>query len=330
MTNDRARLPEGKQKEFLDNALEHGGGTAGVVMLLNVSERTIRDWRREKFLMPYQSLIQISRAYNIPLPNGVQREKRFWYVAKGAQRGGLASYEKQGGTIGDPALRKQKWREWWEKEGKLIQNSPIGAAKQINVPSRSTDLAEFTGIVLGDGGITNYQVIITLNSNDEREYGVFVLRLIENLFGITPTIHYETTCYAFTITTSRKALVAFCGDELGLFPGNKIKHHIDIPEWIKKEEPYQIACVRGLIDTDGSVYNHRYRVNNKKYSYKKIDFCSLSRPLLVSVFTILKNFGLRPKLLRNKIVQIDNMACVKRYFDIVGSSNPKHLKRYLN
>lgn len=330
MNNDRVRFPKGKQKEFLDNAIERDGGVIGVATILDVSERTIRDWRREKFLILYRSLMRASRAYGIPFPKDVQREKRFWYATKGARRGGLASYKKQGGVIGDPTLRKQKWREWWEKEGKFIQDSPIGVAKQIKIPSRSIYLAEFTGIVLGDGGITDHQVIITLNSDNEREYGTFVTHLIKDLFEITPIIHYKTTCHAFTITVSRKALVAFCDDELGLLPGNKIRHCIDIPEWIKREEEYHIACIRGLVDTDGSVYNHRYRVNNKKYSYKKIDFCSLSRPLLMSVFTILNNFGLRPKLLRNKITQIDNKACVKKYFDIFGSSNPKHLKRYLN
>ena len=330
MTDDRVRLPKGIQKEFLNRAIERGNGVAGLAIFLKVSARTIRDWRREKFLMPYQSLMKVSRTYTLPLPEDMQREKRFWYVAKGARHGGLASYEKQGGFIGNPVVRKQKWREWWEREGKFIPHSPIGAAKQIEIPTHSTDLAEFTGIVLGDGGVTNYQVTITLNSNDEREYGIFVANLIKNLFGVIPAIHYETTCYAFTIKASRKALVAFCGDELGLFPGDKIENRIDIPDWVKEKEKYRIACIRGLVDTDGSVYNHRYRVNNRQYSYKKIDFCSLSRPLLTSVFKILKGFSLRPKLLRNKIVQIDNEVCVKKYFDIIGSSNSKHLKRYLN
>ena len=43
-------------------------------------------------------------------------------------------------------------------------------------------------------------------------------------------------------------------DELGLKPGNKIKSQTTIPKWIWKSDELLKACVRGLIDTDGSVY----------------------------------------------------------------------------
>ena len=100
--------------------------------------------------------------------------------------------------------------------------------------------------------------------------------------------------------------------------------------WIKRNKKFQIACVRGLIDTDGSVIIHKYGVNGKLYNYKKLQFTSLSRPLLLSVYKILKDLEVNPRLARQKEVWIDSKMSVKKYFDIVGSHNLKHLNRYRN
>jgi hypothetical protein len=88
--------------------------------------------------------------------------------------------------------------------------------------------------------------------------------------------------------------------------------------------------VRGLVDTDGSVFDHKYISGGKSYSYKKLQFTSLSRPLARSVYGVLKDIGLNPTFYRGKDVKIENKADMKRYFEVIGSSNPKHLKRYKN
>jgi intein/homing endonuclease len=200
--------------------------------------------------------------------------------------------------------------------------------KSIEKPGRSEALAEFTGILLGDGGISKYQLAITLNIHEERGYGAFVIALIENLFGVTPSVHYEKNAAAFNIVVSRRDLVVFCNDVLGLAVGDKIRQKIDLPGWIKKDKSFAAASMRGLFDTDGSVFDHRYHVGGKLYSYKKFEFCSLSRPLLDSVHMILKNLDLHPRFSRGKSIWLDSRADVKRYFDTIGSHNPKHLKRY--
>jgi len=181
--------------------------------------------------------------------------------------------------------------------------------------------------MMGDGGITANQVTITLNCFDEKIYSKFVVALIRRLFGVTSSVYLDIKDSVLNIVVSRTNLVDFCVSQ-GLVIGNKVRKQIDIPDWIKKEEDFKVACVRGLVDTDGSVFTHRYKVNGKYYAYKKLAFTSLSFPLLSSVYQILKDKGLGPRIMRNKDVRIENVAGVKKYFQIFGSHNPKHIRRY--
>ena len=110
--------------------------------------------------------------------------------------------------------------------------------------------------------------------------------------------------------------------------GNKIKQNIDIPRWVKRSRTFSIACLRGLVDTDGCVFVHKYKVNGKTYGYKKLVFTSYSKPLLCSVSKVLKNIGLTPRLSGMRDIRIDSVENVKRYFDLVGTHNHKLLKKY--
>jgi len=116
--------------------------------------------------------------------------------------------------------------------------------------------------------------------------------------------------------------------KMGLKSGNKMKLQVDIPGWIKNNKLYSIACARGLMDTDGCVFTHSYKVNGKNYFYKKLSFTSYSRPMLKSFNDILKSVGMRTRLFHDRDVRIDSIEDVKKYFALIGSHNLKHLKRY--
>ena len=184
------------------------------------------------------------------------------------------------------------------------------------------------GIVLGDGGISDYQLVITLHHIDDRAYSRFVIRLIQKLFQVVPRVYHDQKDSVLNITVSRKELVRFCTEMLGLKIGNKVKQQVDIPTWIKHNEKFLTACVRGLVDTDGSVFTHTYTVGSKSYSYKKLAFTSRSKPLLASVYTALTNRGLRPHISQNVDVRLYSIRDMKEYFKMISSHNPKHLKRY--
>lgn len=194
-------------------------------------------------------------------------------------------------------------------------------------PPVSVALAEFFGVMMGDGGMTQYQITITLHHINDLEYAYFVRDLATELFGVPANIHHHVRDSIVEVQISRKKLVGYLYS-LGLPVGNKVKQRFDMPDWIKENKKYRLACVRGLVDTDGSVFNHRYTVGGKEYSYKKLDFASLSPPLLMSVKEVMEEVGLRPRLNGGKKVCLDSIADMQGYFAKIGSHNPKHLKRY--
>lgn len=300
---------------------------------MGIHQRTLNDWRREKYSMPLGIVKKISLIAKVKVPKNIKIKEPFWYVYKGAKVGGkmgaIACFKKYGSYGGDPEYRKKKWYEWWEREGKYKSNI-ISAVKPIKKPNFSEKLAEFVGIVLGDGGITRSQVIITLHSENDKEYSKFVVNLIKKLFNV-----YIGTCHrkdskAISYNVSRTELVHFCIEKLGLKQGNKIKQQVDIPYWIKQSKLYSITCVRGLVDTDGCIFTHRYKVNGKWYNYKKLCFTSYSEPLRQSVFNVLKDNGLNPRFAQGRDVRIDSIKEMRQYFRTIGSHNPYHLKRYKN
>lgn len=327
LSSKRLSFPRGKQRRFIDRAVQVAGNVEVLSRYLKVCPRTIRDWRREKFLMPSNSARLILERYNIKLPANVSTRDRFWYVAKGAKKGGCASYKAQGGTIGKLEIRKQRWREWWENEGKHRDNilfHPLGFEK----PAYSVELAEFLGIMMGDGGMNKYQLSITLHYKDDLEFSIYVVRLIRKLFKIKPHIHHRPKFSVNRIVISRSELIKYL-HSLGLPIGNKLKNRLDIPDWVKRDKGFAIACTRGLLDTDGCLIIHRYKVNGKLYTYKKISFTSLSRDLINSVYSIMQNNNLHPRIAnKGRDIRIDSIKQVAEYFRIVGSHNPKHWKRY--
>jgi len=314
------------QRKFIDAAIKRGGGVNHVAQFLKCSPRTIRDWRREKFLASYEAIGKLSRKYSIPLPQNIKLEERFWYVTKGARRGGLVSYQKQGGVIGDPTIRMQKWHEWWDREGKTKMPStfyPFPFAR----PEKSVELAEFIGIMMGDGGMTDRQLSITLHHIDDLDYSYFVVALIKKLFNITAAVYHLPKYSVNRIGISRSNLMKYLYS-LGLPMGNKIKQGLDVPDWIKTDAGYMIACIRGLVDTDGSIFTHTYRVNGKQYFYKKLSFCSMSPSLIKTVRIFLQSHGFHVRVKQGKDIRIESVAGMKHYMQFIGSHNPKHLKRY--
>lgn len=321
----RVYFPAGEQRRFFDAVLEKIS-VQEAAMMCGLSERTIRDWRREKFLMNSAALEILCKKLNIPNPANIELRDRYWYSLKGASAGGRVLVEKYGRVGGDPERRKKRWRRWWDQEGRHKPNA-ILASRKIHEPVYSEELAEAVGILLGDGGINNYQVTITLHAVDDKEYGDFVVGLMGKLFRVPVGIYQSHRAAVFRYVISRIEFVRFL-EKIGLKRGNKVKQQVDIPCWIKKNRKYATACARGLVDTDGSVFTHRYKVNGKEYFYKKIVFTSRSEPLRQSVFNILKDLGIGIRLDRGYNVCIDSKKDVEKYFQIVGSHNPKHLKRY--
>lgn len=329
---DRIVFPHaGDQTAFLVNAKNTLDATwDDLASLIGLHPRTIRDWVREKYCMPLSAAKILARKATLKLPQGAKVKIWKEHLSYAGLIGGRALVKKNGGyVVMDEDHRQKKWRDWWEKTGKYGLHPILNKPLTIRKPSRTERLAEFVGIVLGDGGIARFQVVITLHRTDDEQYSHFVRRLISDLFQVILGTYRQRNAWADNIVISRVELVRFCVEKLGLKVGNKVKQQVDIPGWIKKNRNYLTACLRGLIDTDGCVFTHRYTVKNKIYNYKKLSFTTASQPLRQSVYEALENLGMKPRLADSYDVRLDRIADIKKYFDVVGSHNPKHLKRYL-
>ncbi len=333
----RTIFPSGKQQYFLSEAVRNLDlSWPSFADKIGVHKRTLNDWKREGYSMPFNVVEKISKLAKVQVPKGIKVKEPFWYAHKGAKKGGKmgarACFKKYGSYGGDPGYRKKKWYEWWEREGKYKSNI-ISAVKPIKKPDFSEELAEFVGIVLGDGSISNTQVSFTFHAKDDREYSDFVVGLSKKLFDVYVGNYHDKKANVIRLYISRVRLVKFCTEKLGLKKGHKIRQQVNIPDWIKDNKKYAIACVRGLIDTDGCIFSHRYQVKGKTYEYKKLTFVSALQPLLDSVFNIIQHNGLNPRLAEKGQqglvdLRLDSIVDMRKYFEVFGSHNPKHLKRY--
>lgn len=317
----------GKQRELLTQAITKSSlSTKELSKILSVHPRTLNSWHNEHSTLPLSALVIICNKFKIKKPQKIEIRDAFWSTRKAAVLGGQATFKKYGSVGGSPDHRKAQWQKWWQRNGHKKLPSSFEAI-DIRCPRKSADLAEFIGIILGDGHIAPSQVTVTLNATDDALYAQYVITLTKKLFGTTPSISKRKNMNAVVISISRKKLVEFLST-VGLTSGDKTKRQVDIPNWIKESQTFSKMCVRGLIDTDGCVVNECHRINLKKYCYTRLAFTNASQPLLRSVFKILEGLDFFPKMRNNKRVQVERSEEIRLYFKVIGTSNPKHLARF--
>lgn len=327
MDNLRIQFLPGEQKDFLQKVIDNSGlSSKELAALAKVHPRSFLDWRREKLRMTLFALTLFSHKFSITLPESLESMKKRWKesVSSAARIGGGARFKKYGLFATEVGRRKggRKALQFLRNKG-LIPDR-----KFYNHPTKSVLLAEFVGIMLGDGGITPAQCAITLNSEADAMYIPFVANLGNQLFGFAPGIYKRTTEKATIIYYNGIDLTEYFM-RIGLKIGNKVKQQVGIPKWVLSKREYELACLRGLMDTDGGAFFHEYKVNGKSYKYLKIGFTNKSIPLIKFVFNTLYQLDLSPKLrdeLAIKKVWLYNSKKVERYFQLVGSHNERLLK----
>lgn len=294
---------------------------------LKINQRTLADWTREKFHMSTEAMLMIVKLTKLSIPKGHTVIKWNDHMNKISKAGGYARFVKYGRVSIEEDKRKEKWRQWWESIGQYKKPS-VGfqILIKIKIPKKSKLLAEFVGVMLGDGGVNRYHTSVTLSS-EEKLYILYVSNMIRNLFGVTPKVYQLKGTKAVRIAVNRKQLVDFCQD-IGLVLGNKVRQQVDVPTWIKQNKTFAKECLRGLVDTDGCFYNNSYYVKGKKYSYFKIVFTNSSLPLILFVYESLSKMGIRSSVQRNrKEVRIVESKAVLKYIEKVGTNNFKHLEK---
>lgn len=202
---------------------------------------------------------------------------------------------------------------------------------------QNEELAEFIGIMLGDGNIYinkkygTYQIRVACHEHDEKNYLFFVKQLMEKLFGIEAYFkhHSDKNTKSMYACTSKRRIVEKVMT-LGLPAGNKVKHNVGIPHWIMQNEELMKACIRGLFDTDGSV-----APKTPTHPCVSIWYKSAIPQLREDVSYCLMKLGFHPSKWaktgtpRVKQLCLGKQEEVIRFYNTIGFNNKKHRNRFL-
>lgn len=119
--------------------------------------------------------------------------------------------------------------------------------------------------------------------------------LFDGLFGINDHIKESTRNGAVQLYYHSKQLSVFL-DSIGV-PA-KEKNQASIPKWITDNPAFLAACLRGLIDTDGSIH----RLSKRDFRLLRISFKNNNRRLLEDVRQGFLQLGFHPsKIILNQM-----------------------------
>ncbi len=209
----------------------------------------------------------------------------------------------------------------------------------IKLPKFSKELAEETGIHIGDGSMNLYRsgnknhwgYVYSSHLVDDKEYRDYVKNLMKLLYNLYPYEKTKNNCTCLVYT--KKDLILF-KQKVGLPMGKKTE--IIIPDWIMKDSIYAKNCVRGIVDTDGCI-RFRKPFKGTKRSYPNIKICNVSEPLIKQLEQIFKDFGLKPSIYHEirdvgntlHVLNLNGLDNLNKYLTNFGFSNNKHIKKYL-
>ena len=293
----RIKLKKGKQRELLNKVKNENQFTwKDFSEFLNVSESSLVEWSREKNLLP-------SKVYK-RLDKNNEYEKHIIEI------------------------KKENWGQI-----KAGLNSK-GSLKEIKIPEKCEELAELVGIILGDGNIFSYKkgkkigvysVRIAGDYKKDRDYHInYIKPLCTELFNLNVKIQNFPKNNERFVSLYSKELVEYLND-LGLKSGNKIKNKNTIPKWIFENPNFLKACIRGLIDTDGSIF----RMSKKDPNLIRINFKNFNQELLKDTRNGFIRLGFHlSKIIRNNVFYLSRKDEIARYINEIGFSNNKHQIRF--
>lgn len=217
-------------------------------------------------------------------------------------------------------IKEVREKNWSKKYAGSIGGKVKKCIAKIKIkkPCISEYLAEFAGIIYGDGYIyrKNYTLQISLGRKADIFYVTYVINLIEKLFGIKPKVHENVSEGVFIVKVNSKELIDFLID-VGIL--NKMGRK-QIPNWILNNFTFLKSLLRGLIDTDGSFYlSSRWCVLGFSSSEPKI------RKLVISIFEKINI----PVFVSGIKVNATSLWKIKKYLSEVGTSNLKNVIKFL-
>ena len=200
--------------------------------------------------------------------------------------------------------------------------------KLVKIPTDDKIIGEFLGVFAGDGNfffeknIGHYSITIYLHAIDDKEYGFYLKRLIEENFNKKVRIYFKKRNELKLAFYSKDIYKLI--DEYLTISGNKTLN-VSLKKPISSlTQGFLSHFVRGLIDTDGHVDK-----------YGKIILALISKSAILQTSDILKQFGIENRIslrkLRPNEHQLYELRIARKdslkYLEIIGFSNKRKEKK---
>ncbi len=199
----------------------------------------------------------------------------------------------------------------------IPSNPKFKRRQDIVLPTvHTSNLAEFFGVMLGDGKLSHFQVAVNLGTK-ELSYARYVVELIAGIFKARPKIGIRGNGYK-DVYLGSVAISEWLRREGLVY--NKVSAQVDVPGWIFDTDAFMKGFLRGFFDTDGSIYKLRWG--------RQIAFNNRSIPLLKSTRDMLLCLGYSPSKVSGFKVYVTRKTEVKKFFKEIHPSNEKHQMRF--
>lgn len=193
--------------------------------------------------------------------------------------------------------------------------------EEIIFPKLDARIAEFIGILAGDGHLSsiNYEVSVVCHKFDDNEYVTNHVTTFFQLFGLNSKVTYSKLNNAIKCRVYSKALCAYLRSRF-LIPIGKKKGNLKIPAVIRKKNSLLKSYIRGLFDTDGSIYLRRKKSMVVSIVSKDPEFLDEVKGALIQL-------DFSPSV-SGKNLYIYSQDQIRRFFKEVKPANKKHLDKF--
>jgi hypothetical protein len=151
-------------------------------------------------------------------------------------------------------------------------------------------LAYMVGVAFGDGNLSNPNGrAIRLRISCDIKYPNLIKKISESLSVLFPKNKVSVVrrkCNCADISCYSNKMEEYLGWSASLGP--KHKQNLSVPNWIKVRKKYTVLCLRGLFETDGSVYKDR--------NYTMVNFVTIIPGLANDVVGMIKSLGFIPNI----------------------------------
>jgi hypothetical protein len=150
------------------------------------------------------------------------------------------------------------------------------------------------GLAIGDGNLSNPNNRATrLRITCDKRYPLLIKRIVISLKKLLPDnkigiVNREKGCVDVSVYSNHlEKLLGWKAKN-----GPKSNQKVTVPNWVKRKKEYKINCLKGLIETDGSIYYDR--------GYKMVIFTTIIKELAKDVHNIIISLGFSPHIYKVK------------------------------